>query len=73
MRMAEQQLRWKGPSAPRANQIPPEEWGVHREEICTLYEKMKLEDVMVMMKVRHCFSPSYVVWQKQKGPTMRQN
>ena len=65
--MVQQQLRWKGSPAPRGTQIPPEEWEVQREEICALHEKMKLEDVIVMMKVQHCFSPSYVLSQKHKS------
>ena len=60
VKMYGRELRWKGPPAPRAKPILPEKWEEHQEEICQLYQQMTLEDVMVIMKVRHRFTPSYV-------------
>jgi hypothetical protein len=56
----QQQLQWKGPPVPRAKPVPPEKWEEHKEELCGLYQKMALDDLMAMMKVRHGFAPSYV-------------
>ncbi|PMD31480.1 hypothetical protein L207DRAFT_572712 [Hyaloscypha variabilis F] len=55
---SQQQLRWRGPPVPRAKPVPPEKWLEHEKELRELYEKMKLDDLMVMMKVRHNFTPS---------------
>lgn len=52
------QLQWKGPPVPRAKPIPQEKWEEHKEELCELYQRMTLEDLMAMMKVRHSFAPS---------------
>jgi hypothetical protein len=53
-------LQWKGPPVPRAKPIPTEQWGKHKEELCKLYKSMKLDDLMVTMRVRYGFAPSYV-------------
>lgn len=45
---------------PRAKPIPARMWEEHKEELRDLYPKMTLEDLMVMMKVRYQFAPSYV-------------
>lgn len=60
LRMAQQnvQLRWAGPTPPRATPIAAEDWERHKAELCELYPRMKLEDLMALMKVRHRFSPS---------------
>ncbi|KAI9779631.1 MAG: hypothetical protein M1839_007296 [Geoglossum umbratile] len=54
----QQQLQWKGPPVPRAKPVPPEKWEEHREELCGLYQRMALDDLMAMVKVRHGFAPS---------------
>lgn len=53
-----QQFRFKGQAAPRAKPLPPTKWEEHKAELCDLYQKMTLDDLMVMMKVRHNFTPS---------------
>lgn len=55
---APQQFRFKGQAAPRAKPLPPEKWEEHKAELCDLYQKMKLDGLMAMMKVRHNFAPS---------------
>jgi hypothetical protein len=52
------QLQWKGPPVSRAKPIPPEKWEEHKEELCSLYQRMTLDDLIAMMKVRHTFAPS---------------
>jgi hypothetical protein len=56
---SQQQLRWAGPPVPRAKPVPPEKWREHEKELRELYDKMKLDDLIVMMKVRHNFTPRY--------------
>jgi hypothetical protein len=56
---SQQQLRWRGPPVPRAKPVTPEKWQEHEKELRELYEKMKLDDLMLMMKVRHNFAPRY--------------
>ncbi|EON66473.1 hypothetical protein W97_05571 [Coniosporium apollinis CBS 100218] len=51
-------LQWKGPPVPRAKPITASKWEEHREELCEFYQKMTLDDLMAMMKVRHGFEPS---------------
>lgn len=53
-------LQWRGPPVPRAKPVPPEKWEEHKEELHSLYQRMTLDDLMAMMKVRHIFTPSYV-------------
>jgi hypothetical protein len=53
-------FQWKSPLGPRAKSVPPEKWERHREELWSLYQRMTLDDLMAMMKVRHSFTPSYV-------------
>ncbi|KAF4626226.1 hypothetical protein G7Y89_g11937 [Cudoniella acicularis] len=55
---SQQQLRWAGPPVPRAKPVPPEKWQEHEKELRELYDKMKLDDLIMMMKVRHNFTPS---------------
>jgi hypothetical protein len=55
--MEHQQFRWKvEPVTPRAKPIPPGKWEEHKEELCNLYQKMTLGDLMTMMKVKHRFT-----------------
>ncbi|KAF2738925.1 hypothetical protein EJ04DRAFT_7451 [Polyplosphaeria fusca] len=60
---------------PRAARIPPQKWEEHREELCSLYQRMKLDDLMRVMKVRHGFEPSkhqytyqFDQWNKKTAP-----
>ncbi|KAN0092324.1 hypothetical protein V8E51_018171 [Hyaloscypha variabilis] len=55
---SQQQLRWRGPPVPRAKPVPAEKWQEHEKELRELYNKMTLDDLIVMMKVRHNFTPS---------------
>jgi hypothetical protein len=56
--MDQPQLKWKKAAAPRAKPIPAQKWEKHKDELCELYQKMTLEDLMAMMKVRHQFPAS---------------
>ncbi|KAF2740998.1 hypothetical protein EJ04DRAFT_112158 [Polyplosphaeria fusca] len=45
---------------PRVARIPPQKWEEHKEELRSLYQRMKLDDLMSVMKTRHSFEPTYV-------------
>ncbi|KAE8447351.1 hypothetical protein EG329_010909 [Mollisiaceae sp. DMI_Dod_QoI] len=55
---SQQPLRWARPPVPRAKPVPPEKWEEHETELRELYDKMKLDDLVVAMKIRHSFTPS---------------
>jgi hypothetical protein len=46
-----------GPAAPRAQRFPEEKWEEHREELCSLYDVMTLDALMIHMKAQHGFAP----------------
>ncbi|ORY09621.1 hypothetical protein BCR34DRAFT_568226 [Clohesyomyces aquaticus] len=52
------QVRFAGPAPSRAKPIPQAQWDHHKMELQGLYDRMKLEDVMALMKVKHKFEPS---------------
>ena len=63
--MEEQQLQWKewkGPATARAKRMAPEKWEEHKEELCSLYQEITLEALVVIMKEKHDFAPSYVAF-----------
>ncbi|OCK77508.1 hypothetical protein K432DRAFT_427968 [Lepidopterella palustris CBS 459.81] len=53
-----QQLQWKEPPAPRPKPVSPQLWDERKEELCELFPKMKLDDLMAMMRTKHNFTPS---------------
>jgi hypothetical protein len=58
MTSAYEHLQWVAPAAPRAKQVPQSVWESRKVELCELYGKMKLEDVMVEMKSKYGFTAS---------------
>ena len=42
---------------PRAKPVPPGKWEEYETELRELYDKMKLDDLMAVMKIRHNFTP----------------
>jgi hypothetical protein len=58
---SQQPLRWARPPVPRAKPVPPKKWEEHETELRELYDKMKLDDLMVVMKIRHNFTPRYPI------------
>jgi hypothetical protein len=55
-----QQLKWKSPPVARAKPIPREQWEEHKKELTQLYNHMTIDELIVAMKVKHGFTPSYV-------------
>ena len=42
-----------------SKRIPEEVWNHHRQEITRLYQTMTMEQVMLHMRDRHNFTPTY--------------
>jgi hypothetical protein len=58
MENSPQPLRFVGRPAPRAKPIPKAKWDEHKEELCSLYKEMTLDELMEYMKNEHGFEPS---------------
>lgn len=53
-----QKFQFAGPPTPRAKPIPREKWEEHKEKLGSLYQEMKLDDLMVTMKDKYGFAPT---------------
>jgi hypothetical protein len=61
MTMDTRQFKFKPFAAMRTERIPPEKWQEHKEELSNLYLEKTLGELMIVMRDRHSFVPSYVV------------
>jgi hypothetical protein len=55
-----QQLRFVERPAHRAKPIPTATWLKYKDELCALYQRMTLEELMEHMRKEHDFEASYV-------------
>ncbi|KAF2661066.1 hypothetical protein K491DRAFT_774348 [Lophiostoma macrostomum CBS 122681] len=71
-----QQLRFVERPTCRARPIPKDTWLQHKEELCSLYQRMTLEELMEHMKKKHNFEASsrqyiykFELWKVKKYST----